>query len=237
MGALWLFARMLFVVFYTILISIAAAFAIVLPVGDSPFHEIVRNWARVVLGVFGIRVHLFGGERLQVGQHYVYVSNHASMFDIPAVIASIPDKVHIVFKKELTRVPIWGWALAISPYITIDRGNPRGAMASLEKAAKKIQKGKSILLFAEGTRTRDGKLQPFKRGAFLLALKSGIPLVPVTINRTYHILPKGEWRIKPTDIEMILEQPIVSGSEPGKDAEEQLMATVHQQIAKHYVDQ
>jgi 1-acyl-sn-glycerol-3-phosphate acyltransferase len=222
---------------YTILISIAAILAVVLPVGELPFHAIVRNWARVVLAVFGIQVHVHGTERLQRGQHYVYVSNHASMFDIPAVIASIPDAIHIVFKKELTRVPIWGWALAISPYITIDRGNPRGAMASLERAAKKIRTGKSILLFAEGTRTQDGKLQPFKRGAFLLAVKAGIPIVPVTINHTYRIMPKGEWRVNPTDIEMTLEHPIVGSGETGKDVEEHLMANVHQQIAKHYINQ
>ncbi len=237
MKVLGLVVRILVTVSYTILISIAASLTVVLPVGDKAFHAIVRNWARFVLGLYRIRVHVLGLERLQPGRHYVYVSNHASMFDIPAVLAAIPDSIHIVFKKELTRVPIWGWALAISPYIYIERENPREARASLEKAAGKVRRGKSVLLFAEGTRTRDGKLQPFKRGAFSLAANAGIPVVPVTINRTFHIMPKGEWRINPTDIELILGDPIESDGVQGKEAELQLMQKVHQRIAEHYVDQ
>ncbi len=104
---------------------------------------------------------------------------------------ALKGNVNIVFKKELTRVPIWGWALRYGHFIMIDRSNPRDAMASIERAVQSIRSGHSVILFPEGTRTRDGKLQPFKRGAFSLAVKAGVPVVPVTINNTFGIMPKG----------------------------------------------
>jgi 1-acyl-sn-glycerol-3-phosphate acyltransferase len=159
------------------------------------------------------------------------------MFDIPAVIASIPDEIRIVFKKELSHVPIWGWALAVGHYVSIDRFSAKDAMKSLDAAAEKIRSGASVLLFAEGTRTRTGKLQPFKRGAFALASKAGIPVVPLTINNSFRILPKGSIHIRPADISLIVDKPIPTAGLGGKADEMNLMESVRKVISEHYVDQ
>jgi 1-acyl-sn-glycerol-3-phosphate acyltransferase len=168
---------------------------------------------------------------------YIFVSNHASMFDIPTVFMALKGKVNIVFKKELTYVPIWGWALRYGHFIMIDRSNPRKAMASIERAAQSIRNGSSVILFPEGTRTMDGKLQPFKRGAFSLAAKAGVPVVPLTINGTFTIMPKGSYNIKPANISVVLGKPISTSGLHGKDGELKLMKQVQHVIEKNYINQ
>ena len=119
----------------------------------------------------------------------------------------------------------------------IERSNPREAMASIERAAESIRKGSSVILFPEGTRTLDGKLQPFKRGAFSLAAKAGVPVVPLTINGTFTIMPKGSLIIKPANISVVLGKPISTLGLNGKDGELELMEQVHRVIEKNYMNQ
>jgi 1-acyl-sn-glycerol-3-phosphate acyltransferase len=119
----------------------------------------------------------------------------------------------------------------------IDRLNPRDAMASIERAVNTIRNGQSVILFPEGTRTSDGKLQPFKRGAFTLAAKSGVPVVPMTINHTFGIMPKGSLIVKQADISVVLEKPILIDELENKTDELVLMNQVHRAIEKHYIDQ
>jgi 1-acyl-sn-glycerol-3-phosphate acyltransferase len=178
-----------------------------------------------------------GLENIDQNKPYIFVSNHASMVDIPTVMVALNGKVNVVFKKELTRVPIWGWALRYGPFIMIDRSNPRDAMTSIERAVQTIRSGQSVILFAEGTRTDNGKLQPFKRGAFSLAAKSGVPVVPMIINNTYGIMPKGSLIVKKADISVILEKPILTGGLDSKTDELELIKQVHKEIEKHYIDQ
>ena len=221
------------VVVVTIFVSLGAIIVTPLEKSGRAYHWHARIWSKIVLWLFGIKVTVHGLEHLKSGKHFIYVSNHASMFDIPTVMGSIPDEIRIVMKKELTRIPIFGWALKIGHYITIDRDNPKDAMKSLDLAAEKIRNGASVLLFAEGTRTRDGKLQPFKRGAFSLAAKSGVPIIPVAINGTYRILRKGSWKIQPADISLILDKPIPTEGIGGKEDELKLMERVHAVIKKN----
>jgi 1-acyl-sn-glycerol-3-phosphate acyltransferase len=138
-------------------------------------------------------------------------------------------------KKELTRIPIWGWALKYGHYITIDRGNARDAIKSLDEAAMRMRNGASVILFGEGTRTRDGNLQPLKRGAFTLAVKAGKPVVPVTINNTFGILPRGSLRVRAADIEIVFDKPISVEGIEGRDGEERLMQQVQVAIARNYI--
>jgi 1-acyl-sn-glycerol-3-phosphate acyltransferase len=119
----------------------------------------------------------------------------------------------------------------------IDRSNPRNAMASIERAAQSIRNGSSVILFPEGTRTLDGKLQPFKRGAFSLATKAGVPVVPLTINGTFSIMPKGSLIIKPANISVVLGKPISTLGLNGKKGELELMEQVHHAIEKNYINQ
>ena len=201
------------------------------------FHWISRTYSRIVLKIFGIRVATQGAEHLQPGRSYVYVANHASYFDIPAVVHGVPDRIHIVYKKELERIPFFGWGLKFGrTYIAVDRGRGTEAAKSLEAAIQKIRSGASVLLFAEGTRTKDGKLQPFKRGAFNLAVKAGVPVVPVTINGSYKILPRNTFTVNRGTIELIIDKPIEIYSD-GKDEELKLMEVVHNILQEHYIEQ
>lgn len=203
---------------------------------DRVFHALARGWARSTLKICGVKVHVRGLEKVDMKRNYVYVSNHASMFDIPAIIASIPDQIRIVFKKELHWIPIFGWGLKYGSYISIDRSRGPAAMKSLEEAVEKIRTGASVLLYAEGTRTLDGKLQTFKRGAFNLAVKAGVPVVPLTVNGSFTLLPKRSVVIHPGEVGLVLESPIeIKGN--GKETELRLMEEVHTAIQKHYVDQ
>jgi 1-acyl-sn-glycerol-3-phosphate acyltransferase len=201
------------------------------------FHAMSRLWSGFILWIFGISVTVKGEENLEPGTHYIYISNHASAFDIPAVVKGIPDDIRFVLKKELTRIPIWGWALKYGHYITIDRSNAREAVKSLDEAAVRIRNGASVILFAEGTRTRDGRMQPFKRGAFTLAVKAGVPIVPVTINNTFRILPKGKKVVRPSDIGLVIGKPFRTDTVTGREEEERLMENVREAVARHYVDQ
>jgi 1-acyl-sn-glycerol-3-phosphate acyltransferase len=228
--------------FSAALISIASAIAELLLIWvdrkqGRVFHAIARGWARTVLAVCSVRVTVRGLDKVDLSRNYVYVSNHASMFDIPVILAGIPDQIRIMYKKELDIIPFFGWGLRYGSYIGIDRGRGGNAVRSLEEAVEKIRGGASVLMYAEGTRTIDGKLQPFKRGAFNLALKAGIPVVPLTVNGSFSILPKHSVSVRPGTVELVLDAPIPVTGGAGKDAELQLMQDVHAVIARHYIDQ
>lgn len=202
------------------------------------FHALTHFFAKIWLAVTRIKISIKGIENILPGQSYIYVSNHASAFDIPAVIAGIPDQIRIVYKKELQNIPFFGWALKFSKtYIAIDRARGTEAARSLDEAAMKFKTGASVLLFGEGTRTKDGKLQPFKRGAFNLAVKAGIPVIPLTINGSFKILPKKKIRIVPGDITLVIEKPIPVKAGGGKEEEMRLMEEVYKVISKNYIDQ
>lgn len=221
----------------TIPIALVEIFVSLVDRSGKSFHVVGRFWSWIILTLYGIRVSVEGIEHLDPSKRYIYVSNHASMFDIPAVLTGIPDEIRIVMKKELTRIPFFGWAMAAGPYIVIDRFHAKDAVKSLDRAAERIRNGASVLLFAEGTRTLDGKLQPFKRGAFALASKSGVPIIPVAINNTFRILPKGSKVVRPAHITVVLGRSIPTGGIEGKQGEMKLMEEVHQAIAKNYIDQ
>ncbi len=191
-----------------------------------------KKWAQVIMRVCGIEIRV-RGERLDQSKSYIYVTNHASMFDIPTVLATFP-RVRIMFKKELSYVPIWGWSLRWGHHIMVDRAKGSEAMKSLERAANDIKSGGSVILFAEGTRTRDGKLLPFKRGAFTLAAKSGVSIVPIAINGSFKILPKHSLDIRPSPIELIVGTPIETKNIKTREDEIALMNRVRDIIARNY---
>ncbi len=233
LGTLRFFGLFVNSMLYAILVLVTLAFTR----NSRVFHALCRSWANVSLAICGVTTTVRGVEHLVPGQGYVYVSNHASMFDIPAVIAAIPDQIRIVYKRELHWIPLFGWGLKFGSYIAIDRGRSTKAQKSLEEAVRKIRNGESVLLYAEGTRTLDGKLQPFKRGAFHIAVRAGVPVVPLTINGSFRILPKHSISVHPGHVELILEKPISLSGMQGKEGELKLMEEVHAAIARHYINQ
>jgi len=221
----------------TVVMAFVAIAALVFDRSGKKYHWVSRTWSRIALRVCGVGVKVRGTEHLQHGRSYIYVCNHASMFDIPVVSAGIPDDIRIVYKRELEKIPVFGWGLRWSNYIGIDRGSSAEARRSLDDAVAKIRNGASVLMFAEGTRTSDGKLQPFKRGAFHLAARSGVPIVPLTINGSFSIVPKHSLRIRPGTVELVLSPPVSVDAVQGKDAERELMEKVRSAIAAEYHDQ
>lgn len=149
-----------------------------------------RLWGRILCKLVGAEVEVEGLENIQPDQTYIFVGNHASQFDIFSFQGYFPYTFRWIAKKELFNIPIFGQTMKKVGYIAIDRSKGRQAMKSLDKAAEQIAAGNSVLIFPEGTRSSDGKLQEFKTGAILLAIKSGVQVVPIGFNGSYSILPK-----------------------------------------------
>lgn len=172
-------------------------------------YAISRFWTWAILKIGGIRLKVQGLEHLDSNRQYIFMANHQSNIDIPVLVQSLSKfQLRWVAKKELLSVPFFGWALWASRHIVVDRSSRSGAMASLRKAREKIEGGISVVLFPEGTRSLDGQLLPFKRGGFILAIKTQTPIVPITINGSGAILPRGDWRIRGGEIEVIVSEPV-----------------------------
>ncbi len=159
----------------------------------SPAKAMVfpRIWGRITCRIAGVRVRIEGLENIVENQIYIFAANHVSQFDIFTFQGYFPHDFRWIAKKELFRLPIFGAAMQRTGFIAMDRTHGRKALKSLNKAAEKIAGGTSVIIFPEGTRSRDGRLHPFKTGAIMLAIKAGVPVVPIGINGTYSILPKG----------------------------------------------
>lgn len=225
--------RLLFVAGTCVPFSILALASLPLDRSGRMYFWCGRTWTKWALIACRIRVTVEGLEKVDPYGNYILVSNHASMFDIPVMMNIFPH-IRIMFKKELSYVPFWGQALRWGHHIMVDRGKGSDAMKSIERAANDVRSGGQVLLFAEGTRTRDGKLLPFKRGAFALAGKSGVPLVPVTINGSFRILPKGSFDIRPAVITVTVDSPIDTAGVKSREDEVKLMETVRGIIAGRY---
>jgi 1-acyl-sn-glycerol-3-phosphate acyltransferase len=197
------------------------------------YHFMARIWSGLVLWIFNVKVEVVGKENIDFGKNYIYISNHASAMDIPALICGIPDQIRFLAKQELGKIPLWGWLLKYGGYILIDRRNPKRAMRSVQRAIEKIKSGVSVLVFAEGTRSTDGKLLPFKRGGFMLAIRAKTPIVPVTIIGSHKIMQKHKLEINPGTIKILLDKPISVDEFDGREGEEKLMELTREVINRN----
>ncbi|NHQ59786.1 1-acyl-sn-glycerol-3-phosphate acyltransferase [Chlorobium sp. BLA1] len=175
--------------------------------GDS-FYRLAAWWGRFSAKLFGISVEVIGRENYSSDQNYLLVSNHAGMADIPLILGNIAINLRFLAKEELGKIPIFGWTLKLAGYVMIKRGQNRDALKSLLAASNVLKKGRSVHIFPEGTRSFDGKLLPFKRGAFLVAEKGGAPVLPVTIIGSHLITPKKSLKINKGKIRIIIAPPI-----------------------------
>lgn len=172
-------------------------------------NRISLLWASIILKTGGVRLKVTGLDRLDRNQQYIFMANHQSALDIPVLVQSLRDfQLKWMVKRSLVFVPFFGWALWISRQITVDRTDRSKGPAILKRAKEKIKEGVSVAIFPEGTRSVDGHLLPFKKGGFLLALKTRTPVVPITINGSGALLPRGDWRIRAGVIEVIVSPPI-----------------------------
>ncbi len=154
--------------------------------------ERARWFARRVVDTLEVNLVVSGGAQVSPGETYVYMSNHQSHLDIPMLYATLPSPtIRMLGKTELFRFPLWGPLLRAAEFIEVDRSNPTTARASLRRAAELVRDGVCVYLAPEGTRSRDGRINPLKKGGFHLALATGAPIVPVAIRGTIDILPRG----------------------------------------------
>ena len=173
-----------------------------------------------------------GLEYLDPRKSYILVSNHQSFFDIFSLLGYLPLQFRWIAKAELFRIPLLGWAMSRTGYIRIDRESPKKAYRSMIAAAEKVRNGVSVLIFPEGTRSPDGNLQPFKKGVFLIALKSQAPILPIAIRGTREIMRKNDWRTYPGHVEIRIFPSIeTAGFSTAKEAE--LSEQVRNTLLRH----
>ena len=155
-----------------------------------------RHWVAWILGTCGIRVDADGLENVPRDRPCVYMSNHQSVVDIAAIVGTLPVVWKFVAKRELTRIPFFGWALLAGRQVIIDRADHASSVESLARAAERVRAGASVIIFPEGTRSPDRALHAFKSGGFHLALRAGVPIVPITVSGSWRITPKRSLRIE-----------------------------------------
>ena len=219
------FLRLLAIAFITAILGTVGILAcLVVPSGNAVL-PLARFWARIILALCRVKLVVEGGSRIAAPGPYLFLANHQSQFDILAVVLAIPLQFRILAKQELFYIPIFGWVLKLSGFVGIDRSNREKAIRSLEHAAQRLRAGTSLLIYAEGTRSPDGKLLPFKKGGFVLAIQAGVPIIPITIQGSREILAKGSLRIRPGTIHLGIGEPI----DPARyslDEKERLMQEV-----------
>lgn len=155
-------------------------------------HRMARLWARIHMRACGIEALVKGREHI-TKPPYILMCNHQSALDIFSLLTALPLQFKWIAKRELFRIPFLGWAMKRAGYISLDRKHPREALRAMEDAAQKIRGGTTIVIFPEGTRSADGSLLPFKKGGFSLAMKAGVPIVPVAISGSRSLQPKGSF--------------------------------------------
>lgn len=180
-------------------------------------HWCARTWSRLILKTTGVRVDVDGLERLEPGRTYLFVANHQSIYDIPILFWSLPFQLRIIAKESLGRFPFLGWHLRRTGHMLVNRRRPDRA-AIFSWASRLTSKKLSLIVFPEGTRSQDGRVGRFKRGSFYLALESGIPVVPISVVGSRHVMLKGRLATYPGDVRLVVHEPIdtvgLSGTDP-----------------------
>ncbi len=191
-------------------------------------YQVARLGVRMVLWLSGVKLEVAGGEKTPTDRAVVFMPNHQSNCDPPAVFDILPP-VLIIGKKEFFRVPILGRAMSLRGFIPIDRRNRTHAIEAIEAGIRAVKAGHSFLIYPEGTRSPDGRLQAFKKGAFIMAIKAGAPIVPISISGSARVMPKGKFEIHPGVVRITVHDPVpTEGCTP--DDRERIMEQVRQAV-------
>lgn len=175
--------------------------------GNLPF-SLSKLWAYTMLAVSLVRTEIKNRDKIRPNTSYIIISNHQSLYDIIALVTTLGIQYRWFIKKEILKVPLFGYGLYASRNIFIDRANTASAIESINKGIDRLPKGVSIMVFAEGTRSPDGKIHEFKKGGFVTAVRRNIPILPVTVNGSRKILPKGSLAFNPGKIQVVVGDPI-----------------------------
>lgn len=193
---------------YTLIAGAIAIPASAISGSSFLLYSLGRLGVRIGFFLAGIRLVVRGQEKLPPNPHYVYMMNHSSNLDVPAVFLVLPGEVRTLGKKELFKLPVLATAMKMGGFISIDRSNRERAVESMRLAARIAREGASFLLAPEGTRSRTGELLPFKKGGFYLAIDSEVPILPITVKGAFQLMPPGTFAIRPGTIEIFFHDPV-----------------------------
>ena len=197
--------------------------------GKVDFLYRIAMWgARAGVRLGGVKVEAVGLDRLDPAQSYVFMCNHVSNLDPPILVPLLPRRTSVLVKKELFRIPILARAMRMARLVAVDRHDRESAIASVRAGAEVVRSGLNMTVYPEGTRSRDGRLLPFKKGPFYLAEEAGAPIVPITILGTFEMQPKGYFGVHPGTATVIFHPPLAPAAFADRDA---LMAAVTSQIS------
>ena len=194
--------------FHTLVWTFIGMTAALLHPTGKVFMRVAQSWGRQVLWLAGVKLAIRGKENVDSKTTYVVCANHQSQIDIPLLFYSLPVKIRFLAKRSLFFIPFFGWSLYLAGFIPVDRGNTSKAKRSIERGAKRIKKGPSLMVFPEGTRTHDGDIHKFKSGAFILAMRSQTPILPVAIQGSFDVIPKSSLGIRPGPVKVVIGKPI-----------------------------
>jgi len=215
---------------YTAVASLLAVPVALLTRSPTILYVLGRFGVRLGLKIAGVRIVGVHREKLPENPHFIYMINHSSNLDGPAAIMQIPGEIKALGKKEVFALPILGTVLRIAGFISVDRRNRPAAIRSMQQAAEKARAGASFFIAPEGTRSWNGKLQPFKKGGFHLAIDSGVSILPVTVRGARKLMPRGSFAIRPGLVEVVFHDPVPTRGLLRDDLE-RLVAEVRGRIA------
>jgi 1-acyl-sn-glycerol-3-phosphate acyltransferase len=195
---------------YTIVLGAASIVSSLFDRRGHFAHGCARAWSWLILKTTGVRVRLVGIEALDQDRSYVFAANHQSIYDIPILFASLPFQLRIVAKESLGRIPFLGWHLRRTGHLLVDRSKPGAGI--VKKMAKLVGERHSLIVFPEGTRSVDGAVARFKGGPFVLAVEAGLPIVPVSIRGSRHVMMKGRLMVCPGEVTVTVHVPIETTS-------------------------
>jgi 1-acyl-sn-glycerol-3-phosphate acyltransferase len=193
---------------YTVVLGTFSLIASVFDGRGRVQHWLARAWSWLILKTTLSPVEVVGMELIDSTRACLYAANHLSAFDIPTLYVNLPVQFRIMAKKELFRYPFLGWHLRRSGQLPIDQTNPISSIRSLKKAVETLREGLPLVIFPEGGRSENGHVQPFMSGAFYIAIKAQVPVVPLAIVGTYEVLPMNHFHIRPGPIKMLAGEPI-----------------------------
>ena len=223
----------LWVVVTTAILGIVAIITSFFTRTGDPVHLVARIWARSILTISRVPVRVSGLSNIEAGNSYIYMANHQSNFDIPVLLGYLPVQFRWLAKAELFKIPVFGRAMLGAGYVKIDRFNQESAFRSIDEAAQRMKDGVSVMIFPEGTRSLDGSIRPFKKGGFVMAVDSGVPIVPVILKGTRSIMAKSSLRIHHGAVEMQIAKPINTAAY-SRETKEDLMDKVKTVICQNF---
>jgi 1-acyl-sn-glycerol-3-phosphate acyltransferase len=229
------FAVVLFLAAYILFVAPWFILHALITKNVAPLYQAGVTGAKLAMRLAGIRICVEGRENVPAGP-CIFVANHVSNADPPAVVAAIPKRVALLAKKELFRIPIFSHALRAGEFVPVDRSDREAARASVEEAITKLRRGLSFLVFPEGTRSPDGRLRPFKKGSFVMAISAGVPIVPISLAGSHRVMPKGAFAIHPGTI-VVRFHPAISTVGCSLADRDRLAEEVHNIIASGLPDE